>query len=64
MLFDELAALGYAQSYPTFVRKIRNRQLFPFCGACAGNGVVLLRLCGLGRTVRCLMMWTCIGSEN
>ena len=41
MLFDELAALGYAQSYPTFVRKIRNRQLFPFCGACAGNGVVL-----------------------
>ena len=36
-LFDEIAALGYSQSYPTFVRKIRNRGLRPLCGACAGT---------------------------
>ena len=36
-LFDEVTALGYGQSYPTFVRKIRNRQLRPSCGACAGT---------------------------
>ena len=36
-LFDEIAALGYPQSYPTFVRKIRHRGLRPSCGACAGT---------------------------
>ena len=36
-LFDELVALGYEQSYVTFVRKIRNRGLRPSCGACAGT---------------------------
>ena len=37
VLFDEVVALGYAQSYPTFVRKVRNRGLRPSCGACAGT---------------------------
>ena len=32
-----LAALGYEQSYVTFVRKIRDRRLRPSCGACAGT---------------------------
>ncbi len=36
-LFDEVAALGYAQSYPTLVRKIRHRGLRPSCGACSGT---------------------------
>ena len=36
-LFDEVAALGYSQSYPTLVRKIRERGLRPWCGACAGT---------------------------
>ena len=36
-LFDEVVALGYAQSYPTLVRKIRNRDLRPSCGACSGS---------------------------
>ena len=36
-LFDEVVALGYAQSYPTLVRKIRDRGLRPSCGACAGT---------------------------
>ena len=36
-LFDEVVALGYSQSYPTFVRKIRHRGLRPLCGACAGT---------------------------
>ena len=34
-LFDEVTGLGFGQSYPTFVRKIRNRRLRPSCGACA-----------------------------
>ena len=37
VLFDEVGGLGYEQSYPTFVRKIRNRGLRPSCGACAGT---------------------------
>ena len=37
-LFDEAKALGYGQSYVTFARKIRNRQLRPSCGACGGLG--------------------------
>ncbi|MDE0439386.1 MAG: IS21 family transposase [bacterium] len=36
-LFDEAKALGYGQSYVTFVRKIRNRELRPSCGACGGT---------------------------
>jgi len=35
-LFDEVTALGYGQSYPTFVRQIRNRGLRPHCEACTG----------------------------
>ena len=37
VLFDEVAALGYAQSYPTLVRKIRDRGLRPSCYACVGT---------------------------
>ena len=36
-LFDEVVTLGYAQSYVTLVRKIRDRGLRPWCGACAGT---------------------------
>ena len=36
-LFDEAKSLGYRQSYVTFARKIRNRQLRPSCGACGGT---------------------------
>ena len=36
-LFDEIAALGYSQSYPTLVRKIRYRGLRPSCDGCAGT---------------------------
>ena len=35
-LFDEVVALGYVRSYPTFVRQIRVRGLRPHCEACAG----------------------------
>ncbi|MBU1226107.1 MAG: IS21 family transposase [Actinobacteria bacterium] len=35
-LFDEVTALGYGQSYPTFTRKIRDRDLRPRCEACDG----------------------------
>jgi hypothetical protein len=34
-LFDELVELGYAQSYPTLTRQIRQRGLRPRCEACA-----------------------------
>ena len=37
VLFDEVRAMGYGQSYVTFGRKIRNRRLRPSCGACAGT---------------------------
>ena len=37
VLFDEVVVLGYAQSYPTLVRKVRHRGLRPSCGACAGT---------------------------
>ena len=33
-LFEEATKLGYAQSYVTFARKIRDRELRPSCGAC------------------------------
>ena len=35
-LFDEVQALGYDRSYPTFTRKLRQRQLRPHCEACSG----------------------------
>jgi hypothetical protein len=35
-LFDEVQDLGYDRSYPTFTRKIRQRQLRPHCEACSG----------------------------
>ncbi len=35
VLFDEVQALGYDRSYPTFTRKIRERQLRPHCEACS-----------------------------
>ena len=35
-LFDEAQDLGYDRSYPTFTRKLRQRQLRPHCEACDG----------------------------
>jgi transposase len=35
-LFDEVQSLGYDRSYPTFTRKLRQRQLRPHCEACSG----------------------------
>lgn len=35
-LFDEVTALGYALSYPSFVRQVRLRGLRPHCEACRG----------------------------
>ncbi len=35
-LFDEVVALGYAGSYPSFTRALRTRGLRPRCEACAG----------------------------
>jgi transposase len=35
-LFDEVVALGYALSYPSFVRQVRQRGLRPHCEACRG----------------------------
>lgn len=35
-LFDEVEALGYDRSYPTFTRKIRQRRLRSHCEACSG----------------------------
>ena len=38
-LFDEVVALGYPRSYPTFTRALRDRQLRPHCEPCsASNG--------------------------
>ena len=36
VLFDEIGKLGYDQSYPTFTRKLRERDLRPRCEACEG----------------------------
>jgi transposase len=36
VLFDEVQALGYARSYPTFTRKLRERNLRLHCEACSG----------------------------
>jgi transposase len=39
VLFDEVVALGYERSYPTFTRQVRGRQLRPHCEPCsAWNG--------------------------
>lgn len=35
VLFDEIVALGFEQSYPTFTRQLRARQLRPACEACS-----------------------------
>ncbi len=35
-LFDEVVALGYSQSYPSFVRQVRLAGLRPHCEACSG----------------------------
>lgn len=35
-LYDEVVALGYARSYPTFVRQVRRRGLRPHCERCSG----------------------------
>jgi transposase len=35
-LYDEVVALGYPLSYPSFVRQIRQRSLRPHCEACSG----------------------------
>src|SRR4051794_16134644 len=35
-LFVEVTALGYARSYPSFVRQVRQRGLRPHCQACRG----------------------------
>lgn len=34
-LFDEIVALGFGQSYPTFTRQLRTRQLRPHCERCS-----------------------------
>jgi transposase len=36
VLFDEVRALGYGQSYPSFTRQLRARDLRPHCEACRG----------------------------
>jgi len=36
VLFDEVTALGYDRSYPTFTRHLRDRDLRPHCEACCG----------------------------
>ncbi len=36
VLFDEARDLGYDRSYPTFTRKLRERQLRSHCEACSG----------------------------
>jgi transposase len=40
-LYDEVVALGYPRTYPTFTRQIRERRLRPVCPACeSGTGRV------------------------
>lgn len=36
-LFDEVAALGFDRSYPTFTRKVRDRGLRPHCEPCSSS---------------------------
>ena len=35
-LFDEVVPLGYARSYPSFARQLRQAGLRPHCEACRG----------------------------
>ena len=35
-LYDEVSALGFGLSYPSFTRGLRSRQLRPHCEACSG----------------------------
>lgn len=35
-LYDEVVALGFPRSYPTFTRALRQHRLRPHCDACAG----------------------------
>jgi transposase len=35
-LYDEVVALGFARSYPTFTRQLRSKRLRPHCEACQG----------------------------
>jgi transposase len=37
VLFDEVVALGYPRSYPTFTRQVRDRELRPHCEPCAAS---------------------------
>ncbi len=37
VLFDEVAKLGYDRAYPTFTRKVRERELRPHCEPCASS---------------------------
>ena len=48
VLFGEARRLGYRASYPTFVRRIRNRGLRPQCVACSPQRPFGI---GLGRAV-------------
>ena len=44
-LFDEIVALGFAQSYPTFTRQLRIRSLRPHCERCSaakGRAVAII----------------------
>lgn len=44
-LFDEVVALGFAQSYPTFTRQLRARRLRPHCEPCSiakGRAVAII----------------------
>jgi len=34
-LFDEIVALGFVQSFPTFTRQLRQRSLRPACERCS-----------------------------
>jgi transposase len=37
VLFAEVVALGYGRAYPTFTRKVRERELRPHCEPCASS---------------------------
>jgi hypothetical protein len=41
VLFGELVRLGFARSYPTLVREIRELALRPVCGCCKAGGVTV-----------------------
>ena len=37
VLFDEVVDLGYNRAYPTFTRKVRERELRPHCEPCQSS---------------------------